>query len=92
MRIAESLNISLTELIERYYGKVVQNGQPWLLQDEKGKPCPFLRKDGERYSCRIYHIRPYGCKMYPFATDCGCEGVDCPAARIANDEFDKKSS
>lgn len=91
-RIAKFLNISMAELIERYYGKVVQIGQPWIRQDEKGKPCPFLTKDGEKYSCTIYHIRPFGCKMYPFETDFGCQGVDCPAARIANDEFDKKSA
>lgn len=90
--IATFLNISLTELIKIYYGKVVQEEQCWRSEDRKRTPCPFLEKDGKRYSCKIYSIRPYGCKSYPFATDFGCQEIDCPAARIANDEFDKKSS
>ena len=92
IRIAESLSVSLTELIERYYGEFVRNGQFWRSQDEKRTPCPFLIKDGGKCSCRIYPIRPYGCKMYPLETDFGCQGVDCPALRIANDEFDKKAA
>lgn len=91
IRIAEFLDISMSEVIEQYYGKVVQHGEPWLLQDAKGKPCPFLKKDGGKYSCKIYHIRPDGCKMYPFGTDAGCQGVDCPASRIATDRFERKS-
>jgi len=92
IEISQFLKISLSEVIERYYGKVVENGKTFRLQDKKGKPCPFLRKEGGKYSCTIYHIRPYGCKMYPLETDFGCQGVDCPAARIANEEFEKKSA
>ncbi len=90
--IAEIRNIPMSEVIERYYGKVAQYGKPWLLQDGKGKPCPFLRKDGEIFSCEIYSIRPNGCKLYPFATVFGREEVDCPAARIADDELGKRSA
>lgn len=90
--IANFLNISLTELIKRYYGKVVIEGQCWCSQDEKRTPCPFLEKNGKRYSCKVYPIRPKGCKLYPFETDFGCQGVDCPAARIANAEFGKNLS
>lgn len=89
--IADFLNISFSEVIERYYGKVVQNGQSLRLLDEKRKPCPFLEKDEERYICKVYPVRPLGCKLYPFATDFGCGGVACPAARIANYQFDMKS-
>ena len=41
--IANFLNISLPELIKRYYGKVVIEGQCWCSQDEKRTPCPTCK-------------------------------------------------
>jgi len=27
-------------------------------------------------------VRPEGCKLFPFMTDFGRQGIDCPGARI----------
>lgn len=78
--IAKFLNLSVKEVIKSYYGRIRKNH--WISQDEKRTPCPFLRTDAKRKTCGIYQVRPEGCRSYPFDTDFGRQGVDCPAARI----------
>ena len=79
IKLSDRLKVSFSEIINRYYGKVIKEGVSFDLQDEKGIPCPFLVKNGEKHSCKIYDIRPSGCKMYPLQTDAGCQDVECPA-------------
>jgi len=86
--IASFLNISVEELMERYYGRLSPDGEAWELEDHKRTPCPFLRSEGDKKACAIYPVRPEGCRLYPFETDFGRQGVDCPGADIA---FEKSS-
>jgi Fe-S-cluster containining protein len=83
-RIAEFLKIKEEEVVRKYYGDIYfENGKRLVRMDEKRrKPCPFLGADK---LCKIYPVRPYGCKAYPIETDCGCNGVDCPAKRIVDE-------
>jgi len=80
--IAKFLELDVPQVIEKYYGRIVNDGKAWESEDQKRKPCPFLRADGAWKSCAIYSVRPEGCKSYPFDTDCGRAGIDCPGARI----------
>lgn len=80
--IARFLRLSLDEILEKYYGTITDDRKGWMSEDHKRTPCPFLEEDGDRKSCSIYEVRPLGCRLYPFETDFGRQGVDCPAAEI----------
>ena len=80
--IAEFLNLEVAQVIEKYYGRITENGKAWESDDHKRTPCPFISGDSDRKSCAIYSVRPLGCRLYPFDTDFGLQGVDCPGARI----------
>ena len=90
--IADFLDISVSELIVHYYGKLSSDGGNWISEDDKRTPCPFLKTEGTKRICEIYSVRPEGCKLYPFDTDFGRDGVDCPGARKAYDKLRKTSS
>jgi Fe-S-cluster containining protein len=60
--IANFLGISVEDVISTYYGKPAGDGKHWIPDDAKRKPCPFLTTDGSRKSCRIYPVRPEGCR------------------------------
>lgn len=80
--IAKFLDLEVNQVIEKYYGRIVEDGKAWESEDYKRKPCPFLRSAGDMKFCIIYSVRPLGCKLYPFETDLGTAGVDCAIARI----------
>lgn len=87
-KMAEFLNMDLEDLVTRYYGDIYwENGERFIRWDQtKRKPCPFL---GEDKNCRIYPVRPKGCKAYPIDTDFGRCGIDCPGMKIV-DETDSE--
>lgn len=78
-QIADHLNLSIDEVINKYYGRTIDDGKAWKSEDHKRTPCPFLIADGDIRCCAIYSVRPSGCKFYPFDTDFGRAGVDCKA-------------
>lgn len=81
--IAQFLGLSVDQVIEKYYGRISEDNKSWISEDQKRTPCPFLKSDsGVKKTCAIYEVRPEGCRLYPFETDFGREGVDCPAAKI----------
>ncbi len=81
--MADFLNISVKQVIEKYYGTLSLDGLGWDSDDSKRTPCPFLKTIDGHFSCEIYSIRPDGCKLYPIDTDFGRNGIDCPAWKIA---------
>lgn len=87
-KMAEFLKMDLKELVTQYYGDIYwNNGERFIRWDEtRRKPCPFL---GEDKNCKIYPVRPMGCKAYPIDTHLGRCGVDCPAMKIV-DEMDSQ--
>ena len=82
-RMAEFLKMDEEELVTRYYGDIYwENGERYIRWDEsRRKPCAFL---GEDKKCKIYPVRPEGCRAYPIDTNLGRNGVDCPAMRIVD--------
>jgi len=80
--MADFLNISVTQVIEKYYGRLSANGSEWKSDNSKRIPCPFLKGTDDRYFCEIYSVRPKGCELYPMETDFGPQNVDCPAWKI----------
>ena len=54
---------------------------PGCLVEPEAYPCPFLRDGGDKKKCGVYPVRPNGCRVYPFETDFGRQGVDCLAAK-----------
>lgn len=79
--IAAFLNITTDDLFNKYYGKIMPDGSAeW--DDSKRTPCPFGSYENNTHQCNIYSVRPEGCRLFPFGSDCGCAGVDCPAAKI----------
>lgn len=89
IRIADFLRITVDDLIERYYGELSSDRKSWTSQDHKRTPCPFLEPEGKIKRCKIYQVRPLGCKLYPFDTDFGRGGVDCPGAKIAYEKWEE---
>lgn len=81
--VAKFLNLSVDDVINKYYGRVSSGCKSWKSNDEKRTPCPFLKNAGNKKACLIYQVRPMGCRLYPFDTDIGRQGVDCPGARLA---------
>ena len=80
--IAQFLELTVDQVIEKYYGRWTSDHKGWISEDHKRTPCPFLMADGDRNVCAIYPVRPLGCRIYPFETDGGRQGVDCPGAEI----------
>ena len=79
-RIADFLGITTDQLVEKYYGRISDDGRHVELDESKKKPCQFLVTEGGRKSCSIHPVRPDGCRAFPFDTDFGTNGVPCPAA------------
>jgi Fe-S-cluster containining protein len=86
--MAEILRISKEDLVVRYYGDVERaNGEMSVrLDPNRTTPCPF---PGEDNACRIYPVRPFECRLYPFDIKLDLEfprpspfdefiGMDCP--------------
>lgn len=42
----------------------VKSGKEWCLKNHSGR-CIFLSEDG----CKIYSVRPEGCRLYPLMYD-----------------------
>ena len=78
--MARYLGIGIDELLQRYYGRRSDDGKHLIFDEGKQKPCPFLVSEGSMKTCKIYPVRPQGCRAYPFDTDFGRNGVDCPGA------------
>lgn len=91
-KIAEFLHLDVGHVIAKYYGRITEVGKPWVPEDHKRTPCPFLNGDGDRKSCKIYPVRPLGCQLYPFETDFGRQDVDCPGARIVYEKLEKEEA
>ena len=87
LKIADFLGITIEKLIEDYYGELIDDPKGWISQDKKRTPCPFLQSTDMNKACKIYEVRPEGCRLYPFNTDFGRCGVECPGAEIANDKW-----
>jgi len=79
LKIAEYLDITPEETFLKYYGRKSEDGQGWVFEEHKRKPCPFLTTDNDgKKSCRIHIVKPDGCRLYPF----GSTGtLDCPETR-----------
>jgi Fe-S-cluster containining protein len=92
VEIAKFFNLKVGRVIEKYYGRITEDGKDWEPEGYKRTPCPFLGVDGDRKSCEIYKVRPGGCRLYPFDTDFGRQGVDCPGARIVYMKLEEKEA
>jgi Fe-S-cluster containining protein len=77
--IAEYLGMTVKDVIDKYYGSPADDGQNWIPDWTKRRPCPFLKREGSIYACGIYPVRPGQCRAFPFDTDFGTGGVACPA-------------
>jgi Fe-S-cluster containining protein len=88
--IAKFLDLKVDQVIEKYYGRISDDGKAWESEDYKRAPCPFLSADGDIKSCSIYSVRPLGCRLYPFDTDFGRAGIDCPGARIVYEKLEEE--
>jgi hypothetical protein len=79
--MAEFLNMDEEQLVTLYYGDIYwESGERFIRWDKsRRRPCPFLEEDKK---CKIYPVRPEGCKAYPIDTNFGRYGVDCPAMKI----------
>lgn len=79
--MAKFLNTQIDDIIERYYGKIIEKDGERFIEKYKGDrrtPCPFLGGDK---TCKIYSVRPDPCKAYPLQTDFGRCGIDCPGMK-----------
>ena len=67
-KIAEYLDLTIEQIIDKYYGRMDDDGKTWISDDSKRTPCPFLETNGDMKLCSIYEVRPSGCRAYPL--DC----------------------
>lgn len=88
VEIAAFLGISVDELLNTYYGTVLPDGS-LEFDDSKRTPCPFCKVENSISNCMIYPVRPEGCRLFPFESDCGDAGVGCPAAKITYEVIKK---
>lgn len=88
--IAKFLNLEVGQVIDKYYGRIIEYGKSWESDDHKRRPCPFISGDSDRKLCAIYSVRPSGCRLYPFDTDLGRADVDCPGARIVYTKLEEE--
>jgi Fe-S-cluster containining protein len=83
--IAKFLGLTVENTIEKYYGRMSEDGKSWESEEDKRKPCPFLAPDSYgKKSCQIHTVKPYGCRLYPFDSN---GGLDCPVARTIYDKL-----
>ena len=87
--IANHLGMTTDQVINKYYGHWVEDGKFWISDEHKRTPCQFLESVGGKMACSIYSVRPRGCKAYPFNTDGGRQGVDCPGAKTVYEKLDQ---
>lgn len=88
--IADYLGLTLKETIEKYYGRITKDGKYIEFQSHKRNPCPFLSSDSQKQkSCKIYPVRPYGCRGFPFDTP---GTLVCPEARKVIDKIRKEDA
>ena len=85
--IADYFKLTVDDVIETYYGKITEDRMTWESDETKRKPCPFLKITDGKASCKIYSVRPDGCKLHPMDTDFGRSGIDCEAWKIAYDNL-----
>lgn len=92
--MAKFINMSLDQMWEKYYGKIIQEGDKklWESEDHKRTPCLFFKSTEGEKSCLIYPVRPKGCKLYPIDTDFGRGNVDCPAAKIVDEKIEQEDN
>jgi Fe-S-cluster containining protein len=77
--IADFLGLTTEETIDKYYGKISQDGKYLEFDEHKRNPCPFLiAEDDGKSSCYIHPVKPDGCRLYPFDST---GTLDCPAAK-----------
>lgn len=100
-RIVEDTDGRIWEEVYGWSSKIFGEEASWIPQkevglkyrefdDHKRTPCPFLRSEsGGQKTCIIYEVRPRGCRLYPFDTDFGRGGVNCPGARIVYERLER---
>jgi Fe-S-cluster containining protein len=91
-QISRFLSLEVGQVIEKYYGRIIEIGKSWEPEIHKRRPCRFLLVDGDRKSCRIYPVRPMGCRAYPFETDLGRQDVDCPGAELVYTKLEEEEA
>jgi Fe-S-cluster containining protein len=79
--MAAYLGMTVEEVIHKYYGSPAGDGEHWIPDEARRRPCPFLKREGLVYACGIYSVRPGPCRAFPFDTDFGTGGIACPAAK-----------
>lgn len=60
-------DIKFWELFRPEIAAYVTDGKIWM-DPESGQQielCPWLEKEGNKYTCSIYHDRPEDCRIYP---------------------------
>lgn len=78
LEIAEYLDRTVPDTINKFYGCLTEDGKSIEFQSEKRNPCPFLDYNYlNQVTCKIYPARPYGCRGFPFDTP---GTLDCPEA------------
>ena len=88
-QIADYLEMTIEHAYFKYYVRRTEDGKGLEWDDQKRTPCPFLKCVGEKIACAIYPVRPMGCRAYPFDTDGGRQGVDCPGAKVVYEKLDQ---
>ncbi len=88
--IAEYLDLTIEQVIDKYYGRMDDDGRAWISDDSKRTPCPFLETNGDMKCCSIYKVRPSGCRAYPLDSDFGRNGIDCVAAELVYKKLREK--
>jgi len=88
--IAEYLDIQVNDLLEKYYGSILEDKNNFHLDYNKMIPCPFLIKaDNGISSCKIYETRPTDCESFPtdpFRVDF----MSCPSVKHIFDKLKKE--
>ncbi|MBX2870245.1 MAG: YkgJ family cysteine cluster protein [Acidiferrobacterales bacterium] len=71
-----NLSATLTEIDtwQEHYPHIfsyVADGEIWVdpSSGQQFEQCPWLRKEGVKYTCDIYDIRPDDCRQYPSLID-----------------------
>jgi len=56
-------------------------GSSGLFDNQRSERCPFLRKRGKKYSCKLGDTKPIVCQLFPESREhaerhCNCPGYD----------------